>query len=106
MHEDHPIKVSDVETGPGAEKLKTLKERLATAHVAGFFKSADDLRAQVIHALTALKTGQAVKVPAAGLRTSAVLLTVNVAGAKRSSRCSRMGLDGGRRNGRRPAAHP
>jgi len=55
MHEDHPIRASDVEMGPGAEKLRQFKERLATAHVAGFFKSPDDLRAQVIHALTALK---------------------------------------------------
>src|SRR5262249_38202101 len=35
------------------------KARLAVSHVAGFFKSADDLRAQVIHALAALKRPEA-----------------------------------------------
>jgi hypothetical protein len=55
MHDDHPVRASDVEKGPGAEKLSRLKERLAAAHVAGFFQNADDLRAQVLHALTALK---------------------------------------------------
>lgn len=55
MHEDHSLKASDVETGRGAEKLQRFKERLATSHVAGFFKSPDDLRAQILHALTSLK---------------------------------------------------
>src|SRR5262249_32275984 len=59
MHEDHPLKASDVEIGPGAEKLQRFKERLGKSHVAGFFKSPDDLRAQVIHALTALKQPEA-----------------------------------------------
>jgi len=59
MHDDHPVKASDVETGPGAEALRRFKERLATSHVAGFFASPDDLRAQVIHALAALKQPEA-----------------------------------------------
>jgi tetratricopeptide (TPR) repeat protein len=51
MNDDHPIKPSDVETGEGAEKLKKLKDRLKVERVVGFFRSADDLRAQVIQAL-------------------------------------------------------
>jgi hypothetical protein len=51
MHEDHPVKGTDVETGDGAAKLKTLKEQLAAAHVVSFFKSPADLRANVIDSL-------------------------------------------------------
>jgi tetratricopeptide (TPR) repeat protein len=53
-HDDHVFKTKDVDTGPGAEKLKALKERLGKAHVVAFFKSADDLRAHVLAALTNL----------------------------------------------------
>lgn len=38
----------------GKAKLKTLKTELKTKHVVGFFDSPDDLRAQLIQALTAL----------------------------------------------------
>lgn len=55
MHEDHPIRARDVETGPGAEKLVRFKERLKRAHVCSFFKSPEDLRAQVIHSLSELR---------------------------------------------------
>ncbi len=51
MGDEHPVKPTDVETGAGAEKLQNLKERLKRERVAGFFNSADDLRAQVIQAL-------------------------------------------------------
>jgi tetratricopeptide (TPR) repeat protein len=53
-HEDHVFKARDVETGPGAEKLSTLKERIGKAIVVAFFKSADDLRGHVGEALTRL----------------------------------------------------
>ena len=51
MHEDHPVKAADVETGEGAKKLNTLKERLRTERVVNFFKSPADLRANVIDSL-------------------------------------------------------
>ena len=54
IHEDHPVTGKDVETGPGAAKLKALKERIAKQRVAGFFKSPGELRGEVIAALTTL----------------------------------------------------
>jgi hypothetical protein len=53
-HEDHVFKTKDFETGPGAEKLKILKDRISKARVAAFFKSPEDLRAHAVEALTAL----------------------------------------------------
>lgn len=55
MHEDHLVRQGDVETGAGAEKLAILKKRIGTAQVAGFFKSPEDLRGQVIRGLEALR---------------------------------------------------
>ncbi|MEI9924593.1 MAG: DUF4062 domain-containing protein [Bradyrhizobium sp.] len=55
IHKDHKVTISDVDTGAAAEKLKALKERVGEARVAAFFKSADDLRADVVEALTALR---------------------------------------------------
>lgn len=52
IHEDHPVKIADVETGEGLEKLKALKERLKTERVVNFFKSPEDLRARVIDSLS------------------------------------------------------
>lgn len=51
IHEDHPVTGRDFETGAGATKLQTLKDRIGKARVAAFFKSPDDLRAHVIEAL-------------------------------------------------------
>lgn len=56
MHDDHPVKASDVETGVGAEKLKKLKERLKTENVVNFFESPADLRANVINSLAQYRT--------------------------------------------------
>ena len=55
MHDDHPVKPSDVETGPGAEQLKALKKRIGNERVAAFFQSPEDLRAHVVQALSQLK---------------------------------------------------
>jgi MinD-like ATPase involved in chromosome partitioning or flagellar assembly/tetratricopeptide (TPR) repeat protein len=52
MHEDHPIKLSDVETGVGAERLAKFRERLKREQVVHLFHSPEDLRAQVIAALS------------------------------------------------------
>jgi Domain of unknown function (DUF4062) len=51
MHEDHPVKASDVEKGEGAIKLEKLKGQIATEHVVNFFKSPAELRANVIDSL-------------------------------------------------------
>src|SRR5215212_5376932 len=56
MHDEHPVKASDVETGPGAEKLKRLKERLKVENVVNFFESPADLRANVINSLAQYRT--------------------------------------------------
>lgn len=58
MHDDHDLKKSDVETGPGAAKLETLKKRISAgkeSRVAAFFTSPADLRAHCIQALSQLK---------------------------------------------------
>jgi len=65
MHEDHPLKKSDVETGPGAEKLEQLKTRIGNERVAAFFTSPEDLRAHAVQALSQLKTQWAEQQPAA-----------------------------------------
>jgi tetratricopeptide (TPR) repeat protein len=54
MHEDHPVRPRDVETGSPGERLARLKDRIGTAHVAAFFRSPEDLRAHAIHSLEAL----------------------------------------------------
>jgi Domain of unknown function (DUF4062) len=54
IHKDHSVVIDDVETGPGAEKLKALKDRIGEQRVAAFFKSPEDLRSHVVEALTAL----------------------------------------------------
>jgi tetratricopeptide (TPR) repeat protein len=54
IHKEHPVLIDDVETGRGAVKLNALKYRIGEARAAAFFKSAEDLRAHVVEALTAL----------------------------------------------------
>jgi tetratricopeptide (TPR) repeat protein len=56
MHDDHPVKAADVETGAGAEKLRQLKARLSTERVVNFFTSPADLRAHVINTLAQYRT--------------------------------------------------
>ncbi len=57
MHDEHPVRPRDVEVGPGAEKLKSLKERLSNdpTRVIGYFRSPDDLRTQVVQGLVQLR---------------------------------------------------
>jgi tetratricopeptide (TPR) repeat protein len=55
MHDDHPIKAADVETGQNATKLEVLKDRLLKEQVVHFFRSPQELRAQVIDSLAALR---------------------------------------------------
>ncbi|MBZ0283010.1 MAG: DUF4062 domain-containing protein [Anaerolineae bacterium] len=61
MHHDHPgPKAGEAETfyefdADKKAKLKRLKDELGTRYVASFFKSPDELNAQIYHALTELK---------------------------------------------------
>jgi tetratricopeptide (TPR) repeat protein len=55
IHKDHPLRIEDVETGPGAEKLKALKDRIGEQRVAAFFKSPEDIRSHVVEALNKFK---------------------------------------------------
>ncbi len=57
VHDDHPLKIEDVETGTGTTKLSSLKERIGKQLVAPFYKSADDLRGHVVEALSKHKDG-------------------------------------------------
>jgi len=55
MHDDHPIKASDVEKDEGAFKLDALKRRLGIERAVNFFNSPADLRAHVINSLSKLR---------------------------------------------------
>jgi hypothetical protein len=54
MHPDHPLKASDVETGPGADKLGALRARLASGDF-NTFQSPQELRQHVINRLSTLR---------------------------------------------------
>jgi hypothetical protein len=51
MHDDHPVKVADVEMGEGSEKLRKFKDRLLKEHSINFFKSPDELLGLVVNTL-------------------------------------------------------
>ncbi len=59
MHENHPVKGSDVERGANAVKLDKFKERLQTAQVVNFFESPADLHGQVLNSLSQLRDSEA-----------------------------------------------
>ena len=52
MDEDHPLRAADVETGPGAARLRAFRERICGDRITPTFLSADDLRAKVVQALS------------------------------------------------------
>jgi Fe-S-cluster formation regulator IscX/YfhJ len=54
MHDDHPIRISDVETGSAADKLAALKRQFSE-QVVNFYKSPADLRGLLINSLARLK---------------------------------------------------
>jgi tetratricopeptide (TPR) repeat protein len=58
---DHLFSAGHVETGPGALKLEALKERLRKAHVVKTFKSAEELRTEIIFSLSAYRQSDATK---------------------------------------------
>lgn len=65
MHEDHPLKASEVEKGVGGEKLDALKKRLEMDRVANFFKSPEDLRGHVVNTLSEFLSKKAEEAKAA-----------------------------------------
>jgi hypothetical protein len=60
-HDDHPVSYRDVERGDGAPKLDTLKERLRKAHVVKTFRSAEELRTEIISTPSAYRENDAGK---------------------------------------------
>lgn len=53
MDEEHPLKISQIEI-EATDKLRAFKERLKKERVISFFKSPDQLTAEVVHSLSAL----------------------------------------------------
>jgi len=62
MNENHPIPAKDVETGPGAEKLQTLKDQLKKRHTVSFFTTPEDLQARIMHDVPSQLEGMGVEV--------------------------------------------
>ncbi|MCC6280419.1 MAG: DUF4062 domain-containing protein [Saprospiraceae bacterium] len=54
MHDDHPVKRTDVETGEGEAKLKAFKEAVGLENILNFFASPEELRSLVINSLSQL----------------------------------------------------
>src|SRR5262249_43091038 len=52
MNDDHPLRAADVETGPGAEKVRAFRQRIGEDRVIAMFTSPEDLRALVVQALS------------------------------------------------------
>jgi hypothetical protein len=66
IHKDHPLLIEMVETRPGAqEKLAALKEKACKNRGRAEFRSPEDLRAHILHALTDLKERQRAGQPTA-----------------------------------------
>jgi hypothetical protein len=64
LDENHPIPAKNVETGPGAEKLRELKEQLARRHIVSFFTTPEDLQARIMHDVPSLLEQMGVEVAA------------------------------------------
>ena len=54
LDENQAIPAKDVETGPGADKLRALKEHLKKRHVVSFYTTPEDLQARILHDVPAL----------------------------------------------------
>jgi hypothetical protein len=48
MSDDHPVKAKEVETGPGADKLRALKARIRKENLCKYFGSSAELKANVV----------------------------------------------------------
>ena len=86
MHEDHPLRAGDVETGPGAAKLAALRERLLREHVVCFFRSPADLRAHVLNSLAEYLARPAADTVRVAGRASGADLTISSLDAPRRLR--------------------
>jgi hypothetical protein len=53
MHEDHPVRASDVETGARADRIKNFKNKLMAENFVNLFKSSEELRTMVVNSLAA-----------------------------------------------------
>lgn len=70
-HKDRLVVPDDVETGPGADKLKALKERIGQQRVAASFTSPEDLRAHAGEAL--FKLGNKLKAAESNIASASTL---------------------------------
>ena len=52
MDEDHALRAADVETGPGAARVRAFRQRIREERVIATFSSPDDLRARLLQALS------------------------------------------------------
>jgi hypothetical protein len=55
MSEEHDLRSEDVETGPGAQKIRALRKELASDKVIQYFHSVDDMRARLVSDLAAMR---------------------------------------------------
>lgn len=68
MSEEHPVRATDVETGPGSEKLRLFKAAARRALMVAEFRSADELKAAVVTGLVeVLRERSRVPEPASAL---------------------------------------
>jgi tetratricopeptide (TPR) repeat protein len=56
MADDHPLTKADVETGPGAERLRDLREQVRREQAVNFFSSPEQLRALLIDGLSDMRS--------------------------------------------------
>jgi hypothetical protein len=49
LNDEQPIPAKDVETGLGADKLRSLKDLLRKRHTVSFFTSPEDLQSRILH---------------------------------------------------------
>lgn len=52
INEDHALRAADVETGYGTDKIREFRRRIAAERIIATFSSPEDLRAQVVQALS------------------------------------------------------
>lgn len=84
IHRDTPVRIQDVETGTGAERLASFKQQVGLDRVVHFFRSEDDLRAGLLQALNSvLSAVQAEEQPSTVESASSDLSISSLASARR-----------------------
>ena len=76
MSQEHPVRPTEVETGPGAEKLRAFKSLVRRQSVAAEFRSSDELKAAVVTGLVRVLDKQPRR---PGTRTALLLLPFGTA---------------------------